>query len=353
MNLFTCEQVSDGHPDKICDQISDAVVSECLKNDKYSRVAIETMVKDNNVIIAGELTSNYSPDYPALVRRVFDNIGVSRLGYDPDKFNLNLYISQQSPDIAQGVDVGGAGDQGMMFGYATNETPELLPIPFVLATKFLMKLKEVDFPYLRADAKAQVTFDYDNYRIETFLCSTQTTEDADPQKVKNQITTLMKDIAVLYQLNTDFNVLVNPTGRFVIGGPFADTGVTGRKLACDGYGGAAHIGGGAMSGKDPSKVDRSAAYAARKIAKDIVKTGKADKCEIQLAYAIGVAEPVSVHVECFGTNHDTLDNIESFVRLNYDLTPNGIINSLGLREVDYNAVSAYGHFIRPWLPWEV
>jgi len=250
------------------------------------------------------------------------------------------------------VDIGGAGDQGMMFGYATDETPELLPIPFVLATRFLEKLRDYESDIFKADAKAQVSFDYDSGKITTFLCSVQHSADAEPSDFRPVIETLMKQTAEEYGLNTDFEILVNPTGRFVIGGPFADCGVTGRKLACDTYGGVGHIGGGAMSGKDPSKVDRSGTYAARKIAVDIVKAGYADKCEVQIAYAIGVAEPVSVYVETFGTEHTEAGFLEKFVREKYDLTPRGIIKSLDLLNVDYNAVSSYGHFGKANLPWE-
>ena len=351
-NIITCEQVSSGHPDKICDQIADAVVTDCLRHDKASRVAIEVLIKDYHIVTAGELTSRHSPDYRALVRDVFDRIGKGRLGYDADRFELEVLVSQQSPDIAQGVDIGGAGDQGMMFGYATNENVELLPMPYILATKFLKALESRPNEMLRADAKAQVSFDYDNWRIETFLCSVQTAEGADLAKVKKTVGKLMKEVASEYALNTDFKILVNPTGKFEIGGPFADTGVTGRKLACDTYGGVGHIGGGAMSGKDPTKVDRSGAYAARKIARDVIRAGFADKCEVQIAYAIGVAEPVSVHVETFGTEMQEVGFIEDYIRGNYDLTPKGIINSLDLLNVDYNKISAYGHFGKSNLLWE-
>lgn len=352
-NIITCEQVSSGHPDKICDQIADAVVTDCLKHDKRSRVAIEVLIKDYNIIIAGELTSMYSPDYLAIVNDVFSKIGKNRLGYDADKFRIQTFVSRQSPDIAQGVDTGGAGDQGMMFGYATDETPELLPMPFILATKFLEKLAGQPASIFKADAKAQVSFDYDNWKIATFLCSVQHDASADMKKVRSKVEQIMKEVAAEYALNTDFEMLVNPTGKFEIGGPFADSGVTGRKLACDTYGGVGHIGGGAMSGKDPTKVDRSGAYAARKIARDIIRAGFADKCEVQIAYAIGVAQPVSIHVECFGTEHQELGFIEDYILNNYDLTPKGIIDSLKLLTVDYNEASTLGHFGKQWLPWEV
>lgn len=352
-NIITCEQVSNGHPDKICDQIADAVVTDCLQYDKNSRVAIEVLIKDNHIVIAGELTSTHEPNYHALVDQVFSRIGKNTLGYDADGFFIQVLVSKQSPDIAQGVDVGGAGDQGMMFGYATDETPELMPMPFVLATRLLEKLKEQGGKRrLHADCKAQVSFDYDKWEIKTFLCSIQHTEDASQEFIRNRIGQLMKETAAEAGLNTDFEILVNPTGRFVIGGPYADSGVTGRKLACDTYGGVGHIGGGAMSGKDPTKVDRSGAYAARKIARDIVRAGFADKCEVQIAYAIGVAEPVSIHVETFGTEHQEVGFIEDYILNNYDLTPKGIIEALRLLDVDYNQVSAYGHFGKDGLPWE-
>ena len=352
-NIITCEQVSNGHPDKICDQIADAIVTDCLKHDKNSRVAIEVLIKDNHIVIAGELTSTHEPNYHALVDQVFSHIGKNTLGYDADGFFVQVLVSKQSPDIAQGVDTGGAGDQGMMFGYATDETPELMPMPFVLATRLLEKLKEPGGKRrFRADCKAQVSFDYDKWEIKTFLCSIQHTEDASQEFIRNRISQLMKETAAEAGLNTDFEILVNPTGRFVIGGPYADSGVTGRKLACDTYGGVGHIGGGAMSGKDPTKVDRSGAYMARKIARDIVRAGFADKCEVQIAYAIGVAQPVSIHVECFGTEHQEVGFIEDYILNNYDLTPKGIIEALDLLNVDYNLVSAYGHFGKDGLPWE-
>lgn len=351
-NIITCEQVSNGHPDKICDQIADAVVTDCLRHDRNSRVAIEVLIKDNHVIIAGELTSSHSPDFAALVDEVFEKIGKETLGYGVEDLDLRVLVSKQSGDIAQGVDIGGAGDQGMMFGYATDETPELMPIPFVLATRLLQKLGEERDARFCADAKAQVSFDYDEWKIKTFLCSVQTAPGTDHKEIEKRVGKLMKNVASEFALNKDFEILVNPTGRFEIGGPYADSGVTGRKLACDTYGGVGHIGGGAMSGKDPTKVDRSGAYMARKIARDIVRAGFADKAEVQIAYAIGVAQPVSVHVETFGTERQEPGFIEDYIRGNYDLTPKGIIEGLGLLDVDYNTVSAYGHFGKDSLPWE-
>ena len=261
MKIITCEQVSNGHPDKICDQIADAIVTDVLQNDKNARVAIEVLIKDRHVVIAGELTSKHNPNYRSLVRDVFENIGFEKLGYYDLLYagpEIQILVNQQSPDIALGVDKGGAGDQGMMYGYATNETVELLPIPFMVATKFLEILKNHPSKMFRADAKAQVSFDYDSGKITTFLCSVQHSPDVEVSDFRHVIESMMVLAACEYGLNTDFEKLVNPTGRFVIGGPFADCGVTGRKLACDTYGGIGHIGGGAMSGKDPSKVDRSA-----------------------------------------------------------------------------------------------
>lgn len=353
MRVITCEQVSKGHPDKICDQVADAIVTDCLRHDKNSRVAIECLVKDNKLVIAGELTSEHKPDYKDLVDSVMKRIGKDKLDYGEDGPELEILVREQSADIALGVDVGGAGDQGMMYGYATNETPEMLPIPYVLATKFLLNLAECDGNCFKADAKAQVSFDYDSGRITTFLCSVQHSAEYEPKDFASFLESMMEMVAAEYGLNTDFDRLVNPTGRFVIGGSFADCGVTGRKLACDTYGGVGRIGGGAMSGKDPTKVDRSGAYIARKIAKDFVRNGYCDKCEVQIAYAIGVEEPVSVHVETFGTEKYEIKNLDQYVSKRYDLTPRGIISGLHLLHVDYNQVSAYGHFMGRNMPWEM
>lgn len=363
MRIITSEQVSAGHPDKICDQIADAIVTDCLKNDKNSRVAIECLFKNRNLIIAGELTSTHEPDYKVLVQQVFNRINNGgadnadagldyKLDFTADELNIEILVDHQSCDIALGVNIGGAGDQGMMYGYATNETPELLPIPYVIATRFLELLKAYPCRMLKADAKVQVSYDYDSGRITTFLCSVQHIPNVEVDDFREIIENLMVRTAATYGLNTDFVKLINPTGRFVLGSSFADCGVTGRKLACDTYGGIGHIGGGAMSGKDPSKVDRSGAYMARKIARDIVSAGYADKAEVQIAYAIGVAEPVSVYVETFGTEKQDIEFINQYVRENYDLTPRGIIDNLGLLDVDYNEVSAYGHFGKKGLPWE-
>lgn len=343
--IITSEQVSVGHPDKICDQISDAIVTECLKYDKSSRVAVETLIKDNHIVVAGEISTRHFFNLEDIVRQVVEPLGLKNV-------RVTNLLGLQSSDIAQGVDNGGAGDQGMMFGYATDETPEYLPLPYVLATRVLEKLMSLGHPLLGKDAKAQVSYDYEKNRIDTFLVSIQHTETADLAKVKRIVTEAMMAVALRYRQNLDFNVLVNPTGRFVLGGSFADAGVTGRKIVADTYGGFAHHGGGAFSGKDPSKVDRSAAYMARKIAKDIVREGYAKRCEVQLAYAIGVAEPVSVYVETFGTSRYTTKQLEGMIRERYDLTPRGIIKELHLLNVDYTKTSCFGHFTKDYLPWE-
>ena len=346
--LFTSEQVSHGHPDKICDQISDAVVTDCLRHDRNSRVAVEALIKDNHVTVAGEITGKHEPDVKDLVASVLFT-AEPQIYRD---FNLTVQITKQSPDIALGVDKKGAGDQGMMFGYATNETAKMLPLPFVLATEAISRLKDRDHTALLPDAKAQVTYDYGKKRIDTFLISTQHKEDVDPKDVRYLCQRIMRQVADAYSLNRDFRVLVNPTGRFVSGGSFADTGVTGRKIICDTYGGVCRHGGGAFSGKDPTKVDRSGAYMARKVAKDILRHGFAKRCEVQLAYAIGVEEPVSVAVDTFHTGKAPASWLVRWIRKNYDLTPSGIIASLGLRDVNYNQVSTMGHFWHQWMPWE-
>ena len=355
MRIMTCEQVSNGHPDKICDQIADAIVTDCLKYDKNSRVAIECLIKDRRIIIAGELTSKHEPNYWNLVEDVFKRIGYEKAGIKNtflERPDIMICVKKQSADIAIGVDKGGAGDQGVMYGYATNETPELLPIPYVIATKFLQLLKNHPSRMFRADAKAQVSFDYDSGRITTFLCSVQHSPDVEVEDFRHIIESLMVLVAMEYGLNNDFEKLVNPTGKFVVGGSFADCGVTGRKLACDTYGGIGRMGGGALSGKDPTKVDRSGAYMARKIARDIVMAGYADQCEVSIAYAIGKKEPVSLCLDLFGTEYQNPELIYDYVKSHYDLTPQGIIHQLHLLEVDYNQVSTYGHFGKNELPWE-
>ena len=350
--IFTSEQVSCGHPDKICDQISDSLVTELLRIDKNSRIALETMIKDYDIYVIGEVTTNadFCEDFVMQqINKVLGKIGFKNNVID--KYKLHLNVSSQSPDIAMGVNIGGAGDQGMMFGYATNETPEMLPIPFAVATYALELLRKSNNPKLCADAKSQVSYDYDANRITTFLISTQHKEEFEVKDFYDDVVSVMKESAKHYGLNTDFKVLVNPTGRFVIGSSFGDSGLTGRKIIADTYGGMCHHGGGAFSGKDPSKVDRSGAYMARKVAKDIVKNGMCERCEIQVAYAIGVSQPVSLNVETFGTEKIDKSKIQKFAE-SYDWTPNGIINFLHLKCVDYNIVSSYGHFGNKDVQWE-
>jgi len=363
--LFTSESVTEGHPDKIADQISDSILDACLAEDPFSRVACETLTCTGLVVVAGEITTKAHLDVQTLVRNAVKEIGYDDAlkGFDCNTCAVISTINTQSPDIAQGVDTGGAGDQGMMFGYATNETPELMPTPISLAHKLAFKLSEVrksgKMAYLRPDGKSQVTVEYDaNHRpvrIDAVVISTQHAEFSD--KDKNSTLTndqLRADImehvilAVLPAelLDGDTKYHINPTGRFVIGGPMGDSGLTGRKIIVDTYGGMGRHGGGAFSGKDPTKVDRSAAYMARYIAKNVVASGLADRCEVQLAYAIGVAEPVSVRVDTFGTGKIGEPRLVELVRENFKLTPKGIIESLNLRRPVFKKTAAYGHFGR-------
>jgi S-adenosylmethionine synthetase len=363
--LFTSESVTEGHPDKIADQISDSILDACLAEDPFSRVACETLTCTGLVVVAGEITTKAHLDVQTLVRNTVKEIGYDDAlkGFDSNTCAVISTINTQSPDIAQGVDTGGAGDQGMMFGYATNETPELMPTPISLAHKLAFKLSEVrksgKMAYLRPDGKSQVTVEYDSnhkpVRIDAVVISTQHAEFSD--KDKNSTLTndqLRADImehviqAVLPAelLDADTKYHINPTGRFVIGGPMGDSGLTGRKIIVDTYGGMGRHGGGAFSGKDPTKVDRSAAYMARYIAKNIVASGLADRCEVQLAYAIGVAEPVSVRVDTFGTGKVGEPLLVELVRENFKLTPKGIIESLNLRRPVFKKTAAYGHFGR-------
>jgi len=363
--LFTSESVTEGHPDKIADQISDAILDACLAEDPTSRVACETLTCTGLVVVAGEITSKAHLDVQTLVRETVRGIGYDDAlkGFDCNTCSVISAINKQSPDIAQGVDTGGAGDQGMMFGYATNETPELMPTPISLAHRLAEKLSEVrkngKMPYLRPDGKSQVTVEYNAQgkpvRVDAVVISTQHAEfsDRDPNStVTNE--QLHADIqehvieavipAELLDENTKYHI--NPTGRFVIGGPMGDSGLTGRKIIVDTYGGMGRHGGGAFSGKDSTKVDRSAAYMARYIAKNIVAAGLADRCEVQLAYAIGVAEPVSVRVDTFGSGKVSEPRLIELVRENFKLTPKGIIESLNLRRPVFKATAAYGHFGR-------
>jgi S-adenosylmethionine synthetase len=348
--LFTSEQVSLGHPDKICDQISDALLDAYLSEDKNSRVAIETLIKNNNIIVAGEVTSNTTVNVNNVIKSVLQDIGLENI----DTYIITNLIDKQSPDIAMGVDIGGAGDQGIIFGYATNETPECLPLAYMLATKALIKLRELNHPKLKQDAKAQVTVDYtdDGIKIDTFLLSTQHTEDIEQSEIYSIVSKVMKEVATEYNMNTDFKILVNPTGRFVIGGSFGDCGVTGRKIIADSYGGYAKHGGGAYSGKDYTKVDRSAAYMARYLAKHLLKKFSLAECEVQLAYAIGVAEPVSVNVNAKGNRIPSNEYLSGYVDQRFDLSPQGIINFLDLKNVSYYDTSKYGHFTNQTFNWE-
>jgi S-adenosylmethionine synthetase len=355
--LFTSESVTEGHPDKIADQISDAILDACLEQDPYSRVACETLTATGLVVIAGEITTRAYVDFQTLVRGVVAAIGYDNAlyGFDSNTCAVISSINKQSGDIAMGVDTGGAGDQGMMFGYATNETDELMPAPISWAHKLTRQLSDVrksgKLPYLRPDGKSQVTVEYNAEgkptRIDAVVISTQhaetvTNEELRADILKNVIQAVLP--AGLLDENTKYHI--NPTGRFVIGGPMGDSGLTGRKIIVDTYGGMGRHGGGAFSGKDPTKVDRSAAYMARYIAKNIVAAGLADRCEVQLAYAIGVAEPVSVLVETFGTGKIEARKLEELVRANFSLTPKGIIESLNLRRPIYQKTAAYGHFGR-------
>ena len=355
--LFTSESVTEGHPDKIADQISDAILDACLEQDPLSRVACETLTCTGLVVVAGEITTQAYVDFQTLVRETVREIGYDDAlkGFDCNTCGVISTINRQSPDIAQGVDTGGAGDQGMMFGYATNETPELMPTPISLAHRLAEKLTEVrkngKLPYLRPDGKSQVTVEYDsNYRpvrVNAVVISTQHAEDVGNEQLRKEILEqVIKAVIPAELLDAKTKYHINPTGRFVIGGPMGDTGLTGRKIIVDTYGGMGRHGGGAFSGKDPTKVDRSAAYMARYVAKNIVAAGLAERCEVQLAYAIGVAEPVSVRIDTFGTGTVSEQRLIELVRENFQLTPKGIIESLNLRRPIFKKTAAYGHFGR-------
>jgi len=355
--LFTSESVTEGHPDKIADQISDAILDACLAEDPFSRVACETLTCTGLVVIAGEITTKAYVDFQSLVRGTVASIGYDNAlyGFDSNTCAVISTINKQSGDIAMGVDTGGAGDQGMMFGYATNETPELMPTPIALAHKLAQKLSQVRksglMSYLRPDGKSQVTVEYDSnnkpVRVDAVVISTQHSETIGNEELRADILKhVIQAVIPANLLDAGTKYHINPTGRFVIGGPMGDTGLTGRKIIVDTYGGMGRHGGGAFSGKDPTKVDRSAAYMARYVAKNIVAAGLADRCEVQLAYAIGVAEPVSVLVDTFGTGKVDEDQLETLVRANFSLTPKGIIESLNLRRPIYKATAAYGHFGR-------
>jgi S-adenosylmethionine synthetase len=349
--------VTEGHPDKMADQISDAILDACLAEDPFSRVACETLTCTGLVVIAGEITTSAYVDFQSVVRGTVAAIGYDNAlyGFDSNTCAVISTINKQSGDIAMGVDTGGAGDQGMMFGYATNETPELMPAPISLAHKLTRRLSEVRrsglMSYLRPDGKSQVTVEYDAnqkpVRVDAVVISTQHAETVSNAELRADILKhVIQAVIPANLLDAGTKYHINPTGRFVIGGPMGDTGLTGRKIIVDTYGGMGRHGGGAFSGKDPTKVDRSAAYAARYIAKNIVAAGLAERCEVQLAYAIGVAEPVSVLVDTFGTGTVDEDKLEALVRANFSLTPKGIIESLNLRRPIYKATAAYGHFGR-------
>ncbi|MGA3088758.1 MAG: methionine adenosyltransferase [Terriglobales bacterium] len=363
--LFTSESVTEGHPDKIADQISDAILDACLRDDPNSRVACETLTCTGLVVIAGEITTKAYVDFQNLVRGVVQSIGYDNAvyGFDSNTCAVISSINKQSGDIAMGVDTGGAGDQGMMFGYACNETPELMPLPISLAHKLTQKLAEVrkngTCPYLRPDGKSQVTVEYDAQkkvrRVDAVVVSTQHSESVGNDELRADILKhVIQTVVPASLLDADTKYHINPTGRFVIGGPMGDSGLTGRKIIVDTYGGMGRHGGGAFSGKDPTKVDRSAAYMARYIAKNIVAAGLADRCEVQLAYAIGVADPVSVLVDTFGTEKIDAAVIPDLVRANFRLKPREIIETLNLRRPIYRKTAAYGHFGRsdPDFTWE-
>lgn len=379
-HLFTSESVTEGHPDKIADQISDAVLDAIFEQDPMARVACETAVTTGLVLVMGEITTQCYVDIPKVVRETIREIGYTRAkyGFDCDTCAVITSIDEQSPDIAMGVDKAleaktgemsdaeieatGAGDQGMMFGYATNETPELMPLPISLAHKLCRRLTEArkngELDYLRPDGKSQVTVEYDGdkpVRVDTVVISTQHSPDVSIETIRQDITDkVIKPVIPGELMDQNTRIFVNPTGRFVIGGPQGDSGVTGRKIIVDTYGGMARHGGGAFSGKDPTKVDRSAAYAARYVAKNIVAAGLADRCEVQLAYAIGVARPVSIMIETFGTGKLDEPALVSLVQKHFDLRPAGIIRELNLRRPIYRQTAAYGHFGRTDLDvtWE-
>ena len=363
--FFTSESVTNGHPDKICDQISDAVLDAILEQDPEGRVACECSTTTGLVLIMGEITTTAKIDIPAIARKVICDIGYdsSEKGFDGNTCSIITAINHQSPDIALGVDRAGAGDQGMMFGYACDETPEYMPLAISLAHKLSARLTAVrvngTLPYLRPDGKSQVTVEYDEsgkaVRIDTIVVSSQHSEDVSTETIrKDIIENVIKPVIPADMLDENTVYHINPTGKFVIGGPASDSGLTGRKIIVDTYGGYARHGGGAFSGKDPTKVDRSAAYAARYVAKNIVAAGLAKKCEVQFAYAIGVAEPVSVFVETYGTGVIPDTDIAALVKEKFDLTPAGIIKTLDLRRPIYRQCAAYGHMGRTdiELPWE-
>ena len=359
---FTSESVTEGHPDKLADLISDTILDECLKQDKNSRVAVETFVSTNKVTIAGQITTKAEFDIDKLVRETIKEIGYDDETVDMDyrTCKIDINITKQSQDIAMGVDTGGAGDQGIMFGYASDETENLMPYAIDLSHKLAKRLAEVRkqkiIPYLRPDGKVQVTIEYENEipkRIDAILISAQHKADVDIETIKKDILQyVIKETVPSNMMDENTKIYINPTGRFVIGGPLGDTGLTGRKIIVDTYGGYARNGGGAFSGKDASKVDRAAAYMLRHIAKNIVANGYAKKCEIQVSYAIGMKEPLSIYINTFGTGSKPEEELVELIKNKFDLTPNGIIDYLGLREPIYTKTTNYGHFGKKNLPWE-
>ena len=363
-HLFTSESVTEGHPDKIADQISDSILDAILTKDSMSRVACETLVTTGIAFIAGEITTNAVIDYQHVVRQAITDVGYTRgkYGFDAETCAVISAVHSQSPDIAMGVDTGGAGDQGLMFGYACRETEELMPLPIMLAHKLCRGLSEQRrsgaLKYLRPDGKSQVTIEYEGsqpIRVDAVVVSSQHSPDVTNETMRQDITErIIKKVVPAAMMDKDTKIYVNPTGRFVVGGPHGDAGVTGRKIIVDTYGGAAPHGGGAFSGKDPTKVDRSACYMARYIAKNVVASGIADRALVQLAYAIGVADPVSVMVHTEGTGKLPEPKITELVRANFQLTPRGIIESLNLRRPIYKQTAAFGHFGRtePEFTWE-
>ena len=360
--LFTSESVTEGHPDKLCDLVSDTILDECLKKDQFSRVAVETFASNDKITIAGQITSNAKINVEEIVKGVLKEIGYRGKGIDIDIESpiIDVNITKQSTDIAQGVDVGGAGDQGIMFGYACDDTEEYMPFAISMAHKLSKKLSEVrrngTLPYLGPDGKTQVTVEYEDdipKRIETILVSNQHDADVPLEKVREDIIEkVIKEVIPSKYLDKNTKYYVNPTGRFVIGGPLGDTGLTGRKIIVDTYGGYARHGGGAFSGKDATKVDRSAAYMMRHIAKNIVANGYAKKCEIQVSYGIGIKEPISIYVNTFGTNTIPEEDIKKKIEEKFDLTPDGIIRYLDLRKPIFRETTNYGHFGKEGLPWE-
>jgi S-adenosylmethionine synthetase len=366
--LFSSESVTEGHPDKVCDQISDAILDEFLRQDADSRVAVESMITSGIVFVAGEVTSKGKADVQKIVRETIRTIGYDKpdYGFDCDSCSVLTSLHEQSPDISMGVSASahkdqGAGDQGLMFGFATNETPELMPLPITIAHRLTMRLaqsrKKKELGWLRPDGKSQVSVVYEDgkpKRIDSVVISTQHSPEVSMSQLREEVINKVIKPVCNSWIDTQTNFFINPTGRFVIGGPPGDTGLTGRKIIADTYGGMGRHGGGAFSGKDPSKVDRSACYMARYVAKNIVAAGLAEKCEVQVAYAIGVAEPISIMIETFGAGKMPEEEMEALVRKNFDMRPTGIIKMLDLKRPIYHQTAAYGHFGRnnPSFTWE-